>query len=1246
MKAGETGKVAGVKKVEWTFLNEEKAQVYDSRGTSKSSVYSPVKDGDAYGGSSEHKIEEGKTVNDRTAKAAALRRSRTPARRSLIKKSSTKFATMIPFIPTVALAFVSFISSAFIVLRIVIPILPPHPLSRRVSPAEFGLPNYNFRSLSSADKSHLWLASLDILALGVFIWQAVTEYLGGPADFSEALDAASASRLWFALTIRQTCLLVVSTLTLLHIRMGRSVSFGAKHWILWAPTLLLAVTSTVMAGILADTGVTGLFVGLVAYSTTVALLSTVAFGGLIFTLIIIKRNLAALNDPADSWPPAKEVEDKPRPSFATEDVDAMREGSSWITSDASSRHESVSGWSFSTHHTHHRHGSVRVNAAAASQVSVAAKSSFWFNPPTPANGRDSGIPPVPPLPSPYKQSTSPTCALSDDPDPFRRDVPDNQRARLGSQTSWLTSPSASQVTLSAWSYPTGRGDASTPDLNAELLPSTAVSRPVTPALASAQVLGGYGYTRDAEKGIASLAVTGTEIDVSVYRDFQGLSLPYLFAVSPHGYAISSAMPIMLVLSVTISSPLLALNILLRSPIPIPSGLFDAHSEPPSIVMRAPSPATTLASYNREYKRSGSVTVVEGRRSGDVWISKGDAVHGKSKVGRAMGMLTPVPRLAVLPPEGEEPQDGEITPPLPMQTEDMSFGNTVPPTPQSTNSAELGRVRKESKASSHLSGGEDSLGFASRIMIAQRHYSALATTVVVPASPEKASDDGVEGTTTGVAIDQQVMAVRNSHLRSRSVSSEFSPSEFSPRAITTSEASLSPPPSLPLPPTPPNVRNAKLARLVHRKSYSSGFSFGAVVNDDINEIDALTAGVLPLLVPGLKVGDDMRIRHDWKFSPPISSTVTKKKAARTHHQQSSEFDFGILGTSGEFPSPQLHSTPAQRKQAARAKKISASKRHHFSLPSLGLGKDGVHSWIPELNRALDNKVGPYATVSNTDSARRNTVWGGESVPTLSHTKTVREDDALLCTIPEAPLARAASTRSLGLRADVPHDARSSAASLSDKHTIAPPSAASTVTLFELDNGSGPIAESTPQDSQKNQQLTTRHQPPVMHLPTSRRSSIVYIKPDENVQNNDPTPTNRTSSNVFAQWSSRAVRPLIPKASKLQRKQSSSEGKPGSPSGGLRPLSLLQNRDTNRTSDVANTSGTRPLVLGKKKQKVTVIADENADPSSENKHLKPLQLARSDTSKARGVLRKGEVIPNVVVRPPSTMTEQTGFTYGFR
>ena len=45
-----------------------------------------------------------------------------------------EYANMFPLVPALILAFVSFISSAFVILRILIPILPPHPLSRRVRP--------------------------------------------------------------------------------------------------------------------------------------------------------------------------------------------------------------------------------------------------------------------------------------------------------------------------------------------------------------------------------------------------------------------------------------------------------------------------------------------------------------------------------------------------------------------------------------------------------------------------------------------------------------------------------------------------------------------------------------------------------------------------------------------------------------------------------------------------------------------------------------------------------------------------------------------------------------------------------------------------------------------------------------------------------------------------------------------------------------------------------------------------------
>ena len=112
-------------------------------------------------------------------------------------------------------------------------------------------------------------------------------------------------------------------------------------------------------------------------------------------------------------------------------------------------------------------------------------------------------------------------------------------------------------------------------------------------------------------------------------------------------------------------------------------------------------------------------------------------------------------------------------------------------------------------------------------------------------------------------------------------------------------SISPPPSFPLPPTPPNVRAARLAMLAHKKSFSSGVSLNQI--DDINEIDAMTAGVLPLLVPGLKVGEDMKIKSG-NYSPPGK----------------------------DFSSPEVHSTPAKVRQP-RPRKRSGHKKNRFSLP---------------------------------------------------------------------------------------------------------------------------------------------------------------------------------------------------------------------------------------------------------------------------------------------------------------------------
>ncbi|CAA7260118.1 unnamed protein product [Cyclocybe aegerita] len=1165
---------------------------------------------------------------------------------------------MFPLAPALVLAFISFIASAFTILRIVIPILPPHPLSKRVSPAEFGLPT--FRSLSAADKSHLWLASLDVVALAVFVWQIVAESTGGPAGLALATDPASAIRLWIAVTIRQTCLLIVVSITLLHVRMAQSVSFGGKHWMLWCPTALLVITSTAVAGLLSGTGMDTLFVGLTAYSATIAVLSGVAFACLIRTLFTIKKNLSPLNEASDSWPPVRQVEEKPRPSFATEDIDAIRDGASWLTSNPSSRRNSASAWSFSTHNTGttaQQYGRPQTQG----HPSVPSKSSFWFGSTTP---NDIQIPPVPPLPSPYGP-TSPTSAGLAEVDPFRRDLPPlphQQKPRYGSQTSWLTSSHGSHTTISSWSYPTTHHEGSilypsTPDLHTALTANN--SRLVTPALANAQVLGGYGYApgnMEAEKGLAALATpAGTVVQISMLPALTwsvmislplGFALPYLVILSQHNLP-STVVQTLFVLSITLSSPLLVLNLLLGSPLPIPIGLFDVRGESDETSnLPLPTGSFPPRKFSHEYKRSTScsVTVVEGRRSGDVWLSKGDAIDGKGKFGRAMSMLSATPKLSVLPPE--ENDDELDMPPIPFQNDDSSLPVHIHGTPQSENSVQFGRMRPNSKTSSHNSAADESMVFATKIMIAQRHYSALAQTVVVSGQSANGANRESLGASTLVSSasgSNSKRASHSSHLRSRSVTSIINNGPSTP---TEREGfNISPPPSFPLPPTPPNVRAARLAMLAHKKSFSSGFSLNGVDDmNELNEIDALTAGVLPLLVPGLTVGSEMKIK-DGDYSPPGTFSKGKKVAKKLA-------EFGA-----DFSSPEVHSTPARRRNP-RARKESGHKKNHFSLPSLSLGKESLHSltaWGAEIRNALETRVGQYTAVpSHVDLGRRNTVSGTENLMNATSGLQSVEEEEDKQSQPPAGLARSMSTRSLGLRADVPHNvdtARSSIASIANM----PPSAASTITLFEeFEAGlqSSTNAESTPHNT-VTQKSTTRHPPPPM--PERPRSSIRYIKSDyiqndpvtypmENVMN-----ANEPSTSGISPIASRSVRPLVPKASKLRR---TSSGSTSPKEGGLRQLTLLQDRGNVFNSNAnanAPISQIRPLTLGKRqKSRVAAQQDENANPGASpraSKNIKGLTLSRSETSKQRAVLRQNEVLPDVVVRPPS-MTDHTGFVYSFR
>jgi hypothetical protein len=232
---------------------------------------------------------------------------------------------------------------------------------------------------------------------------------------------------------------------------------------------------------------------------------------------------------------------------------------------------------------------------------------------------------------------------------------------------------------------------------------------------------------------------------------------------------------------------------------------------------------------------------------------------------------------------------------------------------------------------------------------------------------------------------------------------------------------------------------------------------------------------------------------------------------------------------------------------------------------------------------------------------------------------------------------------------------------------PPSANSEVTLFDFDATYGPQAESTPHDHKARARKVAQEEVPP--LPTTRRSSIVYVKPDEpaaerrqskrssivyiksddeNVPPAEQANVQRSASGRIVQWGARAVRPLRPKANKGKAVAPSSS--PSTSPTGLRPLSLLQDRDANMLPEnVPPQNGVRPLTLGRKKKSPQQKQDSENAPLAEvgnvNAGLKPLKLARTETAKKRGVLMQQEGLPNVVVRPPSA-SEHVGFAYNFQ
>jgi hypothetical protein len=81
---------------------------------------------------------------------------------------------------------------------------------------------------------------------------------------------------------------------------------------------------------------------------------------------------------------------------------------------------------------------------------------------------------------------------------------------------------------------------------------------------------------------------------------------------------------------------------------------------------------------------------------------------------------------------------------------------------------------------------------------------------------------------------------------------------------------------------------------------------------MSEIDATAAGVLPLLVPGLKAGPELRIKPGGLDASPVTYSRSNKAAKEALKAIGAESGGLEEGWGATFSSPDVHSMPARIK----------------------------------------------------------------------------------------------------------------------------------------------------------------------------------------------------------------------------------------------------------------------------------------------------------------------------------------------
>lgn len=149
----------------------------------------------------------------------------------------------------------------------------------------------------------------------------------------------------------------------------------------------------------------------------------------------------------------------------------------------------------------------------------------------------------------------------------------------------------------------------------------------------------------------------------------------------------------LAISVTISSPILVLNLLLRHPIPIPCDIFGAAPRAPdprsmSMLRAAPSVAGSGSTLADSYRQGSGTT---GQGTPDARLIKDGAVDGGNGYRtRFPRVLAPAPRLSVFPLGDEKRHAAAFSPTQNWHYVQGGFPTRLPSPPAPTRVVSRGR----------------------------------------------------------------------------------------------------------------------------------------------------------------------------------------------------------------------------------------------------------------------------------------------------------------------------------------------------------------------------------------------------------------------------------------------------------------------------------------------------------------------------------------------------------------------------